>query len=212
MVVIPAWSFTMGSPESELGRNKLGGSATHGYVRLRIRGGKYEVTVGQFAAFVRETGYRADGRCWTLEKGKLDSRTDRSWRNPGYAQDGSYPPVCLSWSDASAYVDWLARRTGEGYRLLTEAEWEYAAGGQTAPGPRPRYGFGDEAIPICNHANGLDQTAKRILAGTWTWQALHCFDGYAYAAPVGQFSANAFGLYDMVGNAKEWVADCYHET
>jgi formylglycine-generating enzyme required for sulfatase activity len=201
----------MGSPESEPGRNSWEGPQHVVTFARPFAVGKLEVTVDQFAAFVRDTGYRADGACFTLEKGKFDSPPDRSWRNPGYAQDGSYPAVCLSYSDAKAYVDWLAKKTGKGYRLLSEAEWEYAARGRTTPGSGPRYGFGDSDAAICAHGNGFDQSGKHTVPGTTTWAALPCFDGYAQTAPVGKFTANAFGLHDMLGNAKEWTADCYQQ-
>jgi formylglycine-generating enzyme required for sulfatase activity len=211
MVVVPAGSFTMGSPESEPGRNSWEGPQHVVTFARPFAVGKLEVTVDEFAAFARDTGYQPAGTCWTFENGKLDSRADRSWRNPGYAQDGSYPAVCLSWPDAKAYVAWLAKRTGKGYRLLSEAEWEYAARARTTPGSGPRYGFGDDDAAICAHGNGFDQTAKQTIPGTVSWPALHCFDGHTYAAPAGQFPANAFGLHDMLGNAKEWTADCYQQ-
>jgi formylglycine-generating enzyme required for sulfatase activity len=212
MIVLPAGSFTMGSPETEPGRNTWEGPQHVVTFARPFAVARFEVTVDEFAAFVRDTAYQADGPCWTLEKGKLDGRSGRSWRDPGYEQDGSYPAVCLSWSDARAYVAWLSKKTGKDYRLLSEAEWEYAARARTTPGSGPRYGFGDDAAALCGHGNGFDQTAKQTIAGTVTWEALSCFDAHAYAAPVGKFAPNGFGLHDMLGNAKEWTADCYHDT
>jgi formylglycine-generating enzyme required for sulfatase activity len=211
MIVVPAGSFTMGSPEHEDGRNSWEGPQHVVTIARPFALGRFEVTVDQFATFVKETGYQADGPCWTLEKGKLDSRQERSWRDPGFHVDGSYPAVCLSWSDAKAYVDWLSKKTGKDYRLPSEAEWEYAARSRTTPGSGPRYGFGNDAAAICANGNGFDQTGKKIIPGTTTWSALYCFDGYAYAAPVGKFAPNQFGLHDMLGNAKEWTADCYQQ-
>ena len=210
MVVVPAGSFIMGSSDSEQGRNSWEGPQHVVGFKRPFAVGRFEVTVDQFATFVRDSGYRAGSSCWTFENHKFESRSDRSWRNTGYAQDGSHPAACLSWHDAKAYVDWLAERTGKPYRLLSEAEWEYAARATTTTGSGPRYGFGDDDEAMCAHANGFDQTAKQIVAGTVTWPALHCFDGHAYTAPVGKFSANGFGLHDMLGNVKEWTADCYH--
>ena len=212
MVVVPAGSFTMGSPESEISRNSWEGPQHVVTFAKPFAVGKFEVTVDQLAAFVRDTGYRSGSVCWTYENAKFDDRFDRSWRNPGYAQDGSHPAACLSWTDAKAYVEWLAKKTGgKGYRLLSESEWEYAARGRTAPGPDPPFGFGSDVAAICAHGNGLDQTAKREFPGTGTWTFLPCSDGYAYVAPVGRFSANAFGLFDMLGNVREWTEDCYHD-
>ena len=213
MIVLPAGSFTMGSPESEGGRNSWEGPQHVVAFAKPFAVGKFEVTVDQFAAFVAETGYDAGSVCWTYEGNKFDDRFDRSWRNPGYSQEGSHPAACLNWDDAKAYVDWLAKKTGGSYRLLSEAEWEYAARAMKTPGRGPRYGFGDEEKAICVHGNGLDQTAKLDIrgSGTSTWSFLPCSDGYTLAAPVGRFAANAFGLYDTLGNVREWTEDCYHD-
>ena len=97
----------------------------------------------------------------------------------------------VSWEDAQSYVRWLSRETGEEYRLLSEAEWEYAA----RAGTRTRYWWGD-AIGR-NRAN---------CAGN------HCGDSYRYTAPVGSFSSNGFGLHDMHGNVWEWVEDCWNDS
>jgi formylglycine-generating enzyme required for sulfatase activity len=118
----------------------------------------------------------------------------------------------LSWQDAIAYVEWLAKKTGKPYRLLSEAEWEYAARATTTTGSRPRYGLGDSDDGICTYANGFDQFARENIAGTSSWPALHCSDGQAYTGPVGLLSANAFGLHDMLGNVKEWTQDCFHDN
>jgi formylglycine-generating enzyme required for sulfatase activity len=211
MMVVPAGSFTMGSPESEKGRNSWEGPQHVVTFARPFAVGKFEVTVDQFAAFVRETGYDMGAMCWGLESAKSDMRDGRSWRNPGFAQDGSHPAACLSWRDAVAYVDWLAKKTGGKYRLLSEAEWEYAARAKTTPGPAPRFSFGEDELAICAHANGLDQTAKAALPATATPAFVACRDGYASTAPVGSFTANGFGLHDMHGNVKEWTFDCYRE-
>jgi len=173
-----------------------------------------EVTLGQFLRFVKETGYKTDAEenrggntgCYTLEDGKWDWRSGRSWRNTGFLQDNDHPAVCLSWNDAQAYVAWLSKKTGQKYRLPSEAEWEYAAraGSKTA---RP---WGEDEDTACAHANVADQTAKREIPGASGWAIHNCSDGYAYTAPVGKFAPNRFGLVDMIGNAWEWTADRWH--
>ena len=137
MVVVPAGSFTMGSPENEKGRDKKDDkdeSPQHVVTIAKpFAVDKFDVTKAQFAAFVAETKYDAGSNCYAYENNKWVEKRGRSWRDPGFAQDGTHPAVCLNWDDATAYVDWLARKTGKPYRLLTEAEWEYAARGRTAP-------------------------------------------------------------------------------
>ncbi len=109
----------------------------------------------------------------------------------GFKQQGSgrTPASWVSWSDARAYGEWLSRETGQAYRLLSEAEWEYIArAGSTTP-----YPWGEELG--VNHAN-----------------CIHCGDDFQFSAPVGQFPPNAWGLHDMQGNGWEWVEDCWNDS
>jgi formylglycine-generating enzyme required for sulfatase activity len=126
MVVVPAGSFTMGSPASEEGRVVNEGPQHTVTFAKPFAVGSHSVTVDQFAAFVQETSYDAGSKCWTLEDNKEEERPNRSWRSPGYTQkDGSGSVGCVSWNDAKPYVAWLSRKTGKTYRLLSEAEHEY---------------------------------------------------------------------------------------
>jgi formylglycine-generating enzyme required for sulfatase activity len=207
MVVVPAGSFMMGSPSTEQGRFDNEGPQHSVQISTPFAVGKFHVTVDEFAAFVRETGYDSGSKCWTFEEGMFEERWGRSWRNPGFAQSGSHPVVCVNWDDAKAYVAWLSRKTEKPYRLLTEAEFEYAA----RAGTTTRYFFGDDEKDMCRYGNGADQTAKNRIPGNELWGFFPCNDGYAYTSPVGSFLPNAFGLYDMHGNAWEWLEDCRHE-
>jgi formylglycine-generating enzyme required for sulfatase activity len=212
MVVVPAGSFMMGSPEGEEGRDKDEGPQHVVTIGKAFAVGKFHVTVDQFAAFVAETRYDAGSKCWTFEGGKGEERPDRSWRSPGFVQEASHPAVCLSWNDAKAYVEWLAKKTRKPYRMLTEAEWEYGAHGRTAPGTYPRFWFGNDEKDLCRYGNGADQNAQNSIEGPKGLTFAPCYDGYAYTSPVGHFEPNGFGLYDMFGNAWQWTADCYHDS
>lgn len=206
MVVIPAGRFDMGSPESEEDRDDDEGPVH----RVRVTAfalSKTEITRTQFEAFVKDTGYNAGNKCWTLADGKFKER-EGSWRKPGYPQDGGHPVTCISWNDAQAYAKWVSRKTGKQYRLPTEAEWEYAARGNTR---NSRY-WGDNPKKACTYANVSDRTAKAKIPGTLSWLAHNCTDSFAYTAPAGRFKANVFGLKDMLGNLWEWTEDSYHDS
>ena len=114
------------------------------------------------------------------------------------------PVINNNWDDANAYVDWLSRETGEAYRLLSEAEWEYVAraGTETA-----RY-WGESPSGQCRYANGADAMA---LEQNPDWGTATCSDGHAGPAPVGSYEANAFGLHDVLSNVWEWTQDCWNE-
>jgi formylglycine-generating enzyme required for sulfatase activity len=212
MVVIPAGIFSMGAPLKEKGRNPDEGPQHDVTFRRPLAVGKFEVTVDQFSAFAKATGFVGGSTCRTPEGGKFQDRADRSWHTPGYAQTGSYPVVCVSWDDAQAYVGWLKTKTGRDYRLLTEAEWEYAARGRTAPGDAPKFFFGNDIAEICRYGNVADQSARRTISYARDWTVASCDDGHPFAAPVGSFAPNPFGLHDVHGNAMEWTADCYHDS
>jgi len=164
-----------------------------------------EVTRAEFDEFVAATGYRAGASCWNWSGMKPVEARGADFKNPGFPQTDRDPVVCVSWQDAQAYAEWMARTIGLRVRLPTEAEWEYAARAGTTTsrywGDNPNYG--------CEHANVLDNTARRVVAGTAGWIAHLCDDSAAYTAPVGSYEPNAWGLYDMLGNVWEWVEDCH---
>jgi formylglycine-generating enzyme required for sulfatase activity len=205
MVVVPAGQFTMGSPETEEGRSSNEGPQHVRRFPEPFAVSKFHVTVDQFAAFQHATGHDAGESCWTLEDGKAENRNNRSWKNPGFPQQGNHPVVCLNWPDAKAYIAWLSEKTGKKYRLLTESEFEYAA----RAGSTTRYFFGEDASEFCRYGNGGDLTTKEALS-SWAQEKFHlpCRDGYVFTAPVGAFLPNAFGLHDMHGNAWTWVNEC----
>ena len=126
-----------------------------------------------------------------------------SWQNTGFAQSDSHPVVNVSWNDAMEFCNWLSRKEGKTYRLPTEAEWEYAC----RAGTTTRYFHGNDSEgleKVGNVADAAFETQFPELEG-----AIRANDGYAYTSPVGSFSPNTFGLYDMHGNVWEWCADWY---
>ncbi len=217
MVRLPAGAFVMGAapgeeeregvPQEFRGRSQPQMRISIGY---SVAMGKYEVTRGEFAAFAQATGHQAGSSCWGLgSDGRWGEQQGLSWRNPGFPQTERDPVVCVSWNDAQAYAEWLRRSTGKAYRLPTEAEWEYAA---RAGSQRARY-WGDGRDGACRHANVADLTLADALRFEKKPEHFFlCPDGYVYTAPVGRFIPNAFGLYDMLGNAWEWVGDCWNEN
>ena len=209
MVVLPPGSFTMGSPASEPGRFDDEGPQHSVRIANPLAVGEFPVTVDEFNAFAAATGYEAGSTCYVWDGASWEWRFARDWRDPGFAQSGSHPAACLNWDDAQAYAKWLSGRTGKAYRLLSEAEWEYAARGRTEPGNYPRYFFEDSDAESCEYGNDADKTAQRQIPQPGGSPVLPCSDGFAYTSPVGSFRPNAFGLYDMHGNVWQWVEDCY---
>ena len=208
MVVVPAGSFVMGSPDGE------GDSYEHPRHKVTIDKpfavGRTHITRGEFATFVRATEYKAEGGCysWTGTEGEFVF--DASWRSPGFEQDDTHPVVCVNWNDAKAYVKWLSGVTGKTYRLMSEAEAEYVARGLTEPRQdQPRYFFGNDETDLCTYGNGTDEAAKAKMHNSLTYAP--CNDGHVFTAPVANFKQNAFGLYDVHGNVWSWTEDRYHD-
>jgi formylglycine-generating enzyme required for sulfatase activity len=165
LVWLPQGEFTMGDASAASGPRPL---VTIGYM---LAVGRFEITFAEWDACVAAGGCR------------------RRPHDAGWGRGGQ-PVINVSWADAQQYVTWLSRHTGKRYRLLTEAEWEYAA----RAGTDARYWWGNNAGR--GEANCADCGSK--------------WDG-RQTAPVGRFAPNPFGLYDMHGNVSEWVEDCFHE-
>ena len=201
MVVVPAGSFLMGSPEAEDGRKANEGPQHRVRIGEPFAVGRFEVTRDQFDIFVRQTGHSVGSSCWTFENGKYKERPGRPYRITGFSESGVYAVVCVNWDDAKAYADWLAGKTGQRYRLLSEAEWEYVA----RAGSTSRFSFGDRDSELCRHGNGADKSTNISRRNQ------SCNDGYTETAPIGSFSPNRFGLHDMHGNVWEWTEDCWND-
>jgi len=207
LVVVPPGRFAMGSPASEADRKPDEGRQHEVVIAAKIAVMQLEVTRGQFAAFVNETKYQTEAGCYAWNGKEIANDPKGVWNSVGFTETDQHPVVCVSWNDARAYAQWLSQRTGRNYRLLSEAEWEYAA----RAGSQTPYAFGDRANEICSYGNVADRSLKDALKDLAKgWNFADCSDGYVYTAPVKSFKANAFGLYDMLGNAWEWTEDCYH--
>jgi formylglycine-generating enzyme required for sulfatase activity len=204
MVVLPAGRFRIGSPVTEAGRGSDENPQRAVTINYNLAVGKYPVTRGEFAAFVANTG-RRPGPCehWDGKSFRVEEAMD--WSN-AFHQTDKHPVVCFNWGDSQAYVQWLSNKTGKRYRLLSEAEWEYAARGGTTTA----WYWGKSEAKQCRYANGADLSAKT--QGVTAPEFVRCNDKYAHTSPVGSFHPNRFGLYDMGGNVGEWVQGCYQDT
>jgi len=179
MVVVPAGTFLMGSPASEEGHDASEGPQRNVTIVRPFAVGKFEVTFAQWDACVTA------GAC-KYRPG------DEGWGR------GKRPVINVSWNDITTeYLPWLSRRAGKTYRLLTEAEWEYAARAGTATP------FSTGRTITTNQAN---------FDGNYTYGGSAKGRSRERTVDVGSFQANAFGLYDMHGNVWEWVQDCWNET
>jgi formylglycine-generating enzyme required for sulfatase activity len=171
MVAVPAGEFEMGSPAGDLDGTQYE-RPPH---RVRIKAfeiARYAVTFEQWDACVQ------DGGC-------AHRPLDHGWGR------GLQPVVDVSWDDANQYVQWLNAQTTGGFRLPTEAEWEYAArAGRTTT----RY-WGD----------AIDKNRANCDGCGSPWDNER-------TAPVGTFAPNLFGLHDMLGNVWQWVEDCWHDS
>ena len=187
MVVVPAGSFTMGDVSGVSFANERPAHGVHiEYI---------------FAVGIHEVSWAEYGECLVAGYCKVQG-IEKAGGGEGWGLS-TRPVINVSWDDAQDYVTWLSAKTGETYRLLTEAEWEYVASTST----RSLFHFGNETAKLCKYANGADQSTD------YKWRNKECSDGYGKeTAPVGSFAPNDFGLYDVHGNVWEWVQDCYNET
>ena len=188
MIVIPAGKFEMGSPAEEEGHQENEEPLHEVTIAGNFAVGKFEVTFDEWETCV-------DARACNK-----NVAYDQDWGKDEKFPDGRSVPrpvINVSWDDAQRYVRWLSTRTGKTYRLLAEAEWEYAARGATSVDvPHPAYPWGQDI--------GTGNASCRGCGGDWDGEKVK------RTAPVGSFTANAFGLHDMHGNVWEWTGDCVH--
>lgn len=207
LVSIPGGTFLMGSDEEMEVTVKH--SPQHRVTVKPFLLSKYEVTVKEFSAFIADTGHQTSSECWQWSGGSSPlAKQDGSWQSSFNAPSEFHPVMCISYNDATAYVTWLSKKTGFKFRLLSEAEWEYAA----RAGSTTNYFFGNDITQLCDFANVFDQSAQKAFKRDLDvdWDGVNCDDNAEYTAIVGQYKPNAFGLYDMIGNVGELVSDCEH--
>lgn len=212
MVVIPTGCFTAGSCQEELDHWKVPQN-TRDFelprrkvcISIPLAFGRNEITVSEFDTFVKTTGYeiRGGARWWIKLAGSAQMvfNPDLNYLNPGFPQTPNSPVVAIRWQDAKAYADWLSVITGATYRLATEDEWEWAARG----GSNDTFFWGHDLNQANVYANTYDTTSQH--ANNFVWPPVPVTDGFPYTSPVGSFKPNGFGLYDVTGNAREYVAD-----
>jgi formylglycine-generating enzyme required for sulfatase activity len=177
MVVVASGELMLGSPLSEPGRSSNEGPQHRVVIASPFAVGRYETTFDEWDACVD------DGACQRIPN-------DRGWGK------GRHPVIDVSWDDVKPYLAWLSNKSGHTYRLLTEAEWEYAArAGTMTPFSRGETISSQDA----NFDGGY--TYGNGLQGEYRKRTME----------VGMFQPNAFGLYDMHGNVWEWVVDCWHK-
>ncbi len=240
--LIPAGEFWMGSTkeadpdadDDELPRHRV-------QITKPFYLGMTEVTVGQFRKVVESADHKTEperdgqGGCgWNEQTKELDGRNPRySWRFTGFDQADDHPVVNVTWNDAVWFCNELSKRdglapyyrlgageisAGDGYRLPTEAEWEYAC----RAGTTTRYWGGDDPETLASRDNVADATFKDRgdVHASWVrfsqlyhWDPITISgrDGYVFTSPVTRYRANAFGLYGMHGNVAEWCWDWYGE-
>jgi formylglycine-generating enzyme required for sulfatase activity len=171
MVVLPAGEFVMGSPTTETGRYPNEGPQRSVRIAKPFAVSKFAVTFVDWDACV------SVGGCPHVS-------------DSGFGR-GTRPVINVRWDEAQQYGAWFSKMTGRPYRLLTEAEWEYAA----RAGSTTAYFWGEQI--------GKGNANCNECGSQWDNQK---------TSPVGSFESNAYGLYDMAGNVWQWVQDCYHDN
>ncbi|MBL8882370.1 MAG: SUMF1/EgtB/PvdO family nonheme iron enzyme [Hyphomicrobium sp.] len=227
MVVIGAGKFVMGSPVDEPGRRVSEGPAHEVALNTPFAVGQFAITRDEFSAFVAEANYTPSKGCFAESNGKWELSKDATYAAPPvFTQTGTHPVVCVSWKDAQAYVEWLSKKTNSQYRLLSEAEREYVTRasaftpywwGRTISPQQANYdtrqrqaqaattaqkGRNKRGITISTESLGAAADAPQPPPSSPNWGT----------KDVNSFTANPWGLFNVHGNAGEWVQDCWNAS
>ena len=192
MVYVPGGMYTIGSTLAEqrryCGFRREG--PRHAEIIEPFEVGEYPVTRAEYRAFVAATGRRTHGYVWAHDDNRAYyQHPTRTWEDPGFEQEDDHPVVGVNWEDATDYAGWLAKETGRNYRLLTEAEWEYAArAGTVTP-----YWCGNTIAGKAHYT-----LPKGML------ERVTC--------PVSKYGPNAFGLYGVHGNVWDWCSSRWRDS
>jgi len=234
MILISGGSYKMGD---FTGKGYADAKPVHDVVLDPFYMSKYQLTVGEFADFVKGTGYVTDcekkkgGMMFLIEDGRQKYYFDSlaCWKFVGYVPTDRQPVTFVSWIDAVNYCNWrsikdnlqccykiigdsvLWDKSAKGYRLLTEAEWEFVA---RSGGKNYKFAWGNDSLPMINGQNAAnikDETFKNANSPDVkikpVWKGYN--DGYLYTAPVGSLAPNELGIYDICGNVYEWCWDWF---
>lgn len=201
MVVIPRGEFVMGSAPGQPGHESDEAPTRKVVIGKAFAVGRFAVTYDEYDTFITVSGYKPAPGCRVFEGGRWVDKSELSFRNPGFPQRGDHPVACINWNDAKAYVDWLAARMGREYRLLSEAEREYA----TRAGSSSAFWWGNDVTPT-QAAYDWSMVFAKNSSGAQSGQP-----GRG-TQPVAAFSANPWGLYQVHGNVSEWTEDCWNSS
>lgn len=190
---IEGGQFEMGSDQGRIDEKPAHKVTLDGFFMA-----KYEVTVAEFREFIKNTDYQTSAEkkgqsvkwsgCTWNKKANVNWQCDANG-HPREPKEDNQPVLHVSWEDAKAYCQWKSKSTGESYRLPTEAEWEFAATNRGAA-IESAGTINEKQLSRCANFNNKEQLTK----------------------PVGSLEPNALGIYDLSGNASEWVEDVYSST